>query len=232
MEENSLRLILLLVGIVILMGIYFYDVLQKKKTDEIEKFNTSDRDERVEPVMGGESAFSAVFEDQQEINPVEQAEPEVLSADDATPEIEQEDIPVAEQAPVIQLAVLSKEGAVLSGTALLDGFTRLNLEFGDMGIFHRYERQDGVEAQQFHVANILEPGTFPVGSMADFESTGIVLFFQANDAVNPEEAFENMLEVALQLSQSFDARLVDGEMNELMPDKITRIQAQLANLKH
>ena len=232
MEENSLRLILLLVGIVILMGIYFYDVLQKKKNDEVEELNMPDRDERVEPVMNGESAFSAVFEDQQEASSVGQAEPEVLNADEAAPEVEQEDIPVAEQAPVIQLAVLSREGTVLSGTALLDGFTRLNLEFGDMGIFHRYERQDGVEVQQFHVANILEPGTFPVGSMADFESTGIVLFFQANDAVNPEEAFENMLDVALQLSQSFDARLVDSEMNELMADKITRIQAQLANLKH
>lgn len=232
MEENSLRLILLLVGIVILMGIYFYDVLQKKKNDEVEELNMPGRDERVEPVINGESAFSAVFEGQQEASSVGQAEPEVLNADEAAPEIEQEDIPVAEQAPVIQLAVLSREGTVLSGTALLDGFTRLNLEFGDMGIFHRYERQDGVEVQQFHVANILEPGTFPVGSMADFESTGIVLFFQANDAVNPEEAFENMLDVALQLSQSFDARLVDSEMNELMPDKITRIQAQLANLKH
>jgi hypothetical protein len=31
MEENSLRLILLIVGVFILLGIYYYDVLQKKK---------------------------------------------------------------------------------------------------------------------------------------------------------------------------------------------------------
>ena len=235
MEENSLRLILFLVGIVILLGIYFYDVLQKKRTDEVEEFIVPDREERVEPVMSGEPTFSAVFESQEEVNsaenPVEQDEPEVLSAENSTPEVVQEDIPVAVQSPVIQLAVLSKKGGAFLGATLLDAFTQLNLEFGDMGIFHRYERQDGVEIQQFHVANILEPGTFPVGSMADFESTGIVLFFQANDAVNPEEAFEDMLEVARQLSQRLDARLVDGEMNELMPEKILHIQAQLAALK-
>ena len=87
MEENSLRLILLLVGIVILMGIYFYDVLQKKKNDEVEELNMPDRDERVEPVMNGESAFSAVFEDQQEASSVGQAEPEVLNADEAAPRL-------------------------------------------------------------------------------------------------------------------------------------------------
>ena len=232
MEENSLRLILLLVGVVILAGIYFYDVLQKKKTNEAEEFNVPDHDERVEPVMSGEPTFSAVFESQEEVNsaenPVEEDEPEVLSAENSMPEEVQEDIPVAIQSPVIQLAVLSKEGSAFLGATLLDAFAQVNLEFGDMGIFHRYERQDGAEIQQFHVANILEPGTFPVGSMADFESTGIVLFFQANDAVNPEEAFEDMLEVARQLSQRLDARLVDGEMNELMPEKILHIQAQLA----
>jgi len=232
MEENSLRLILLLVGVVILAGIYFYDVLQKKKTNEAEEFNVPDHDERVEPVISDEPTFSAVFESQEEVNsvesPVEPNEPEVLSAESSMPDEVQEDIPVAIQSPVIQLAVLSKEGEAFLGTTLLDAFAQVHLEFGDMGIFHRYEQQGDAEIQQFHVANILEPGTFPVGSMADFESTGIVLFFQANDAVNPEEAFEDMLEVARQLSQGLDARLVDGEMNELMPEKITHIQAQLA----
>ena len=227
MEENSLRLILLLVGVVILMGIYFYDVLQKKKVIKAEEFDDSSFSERVDPVMENEPSFSAVFEDQHASNFEKNIEP---VEPDFSPTVMVEDVPVAEQALVIQLVVLPKEGGSLPGTALLDAFTTLNLEYGDMGIFHCYERHDGIEIQQFHVANILEPGTFPVGSMAEFESTGIILFFQTSDVANPDEAFENMLNVARELSQRLDARLVDAGMNELMPDKIMRIQSQLANL--
>ncbi|MBV1875705.1 MAG: cell division protein ZipA C-terminal FtsZ-binding domain-containing protein [Cycloclasticus sp.] len=227
MEENSLRLILLLVGVVILMGIYFYDVLQKKKVIKAEEFDDSSFSERVDPVMENEPSFSAVFEDQHASNFEKNIEP---VEPDFSPTVMVEDVPVAEQALVIQLVVLPKEGGSLPGTALLDAFTTLNLEYGDMGIFHCYERHDGVEIQQFHVANILEPGTFPVGSMAEFESTGIILFFQTSDVANPGEAFENMLNVARELSQRLDASLVDAEMNELMPDKIMSIESQLANL--
>lgn len=230
MEENSLRLILLLVGVVILMGIYFYDVMQKKKVIKEERFDDSSFSGRVDPVMENEPSFSAVFEDQQTSRFEKNIEPVELNEPDFSPTVMVEDVPVAEQALVIQLVVLPKEGGSLLGTALLDAFTTLNLEFGDMGIFHCYERHDGVEIQQFHVANILEPGTFPVGSMAEFESTGIILFFQTSDVANPGEAFENMLNVARELSQRLDASLVDAEMNELMPDKIMSIESQLANL--
>ncbi len=231
MEENSLRLILLLVGMVILLGIYFYDVLEKKKTTvQQEELDDSAFDERVDPVIGGEPSFSAVLDEQQAPTIHEHVDVPEAQESDPSPVDPVEDVPVAEQALVIQLVVLPHSGGSLLGTALIDAFTALGLEFGDMGIFHYYQRHDGVEAQQFHVANILEPGTFPVGNMTEFESTGIILFFQVSDVAQPSEAFENMLNVARELSQRLEARLVDAEMNELRPDNIMNIQSQLSNL--
>ncbi len=232
MEQNSLRLILLVVGIAILIGIYLYDVLQRKRAQEMEQFDLPDNDERISPVMSDGPSFSAVFDEQQAVEPVKEVERVMDDEQDVPADTKPEEIPVVEQAPVVQLAILPEVGNKLSGSALLDAFTGLNLEFGDMGIFHCYERHDGVEIQRFHVANILEPGTFPVGSMSDFESTGIVLFFQANDSGDPELAFESMLNVAEQLSRSLEAKLLDAEMNELTIDKITDIQSQLAGLSH
>ncbi len=229
MEENSLRLILLIVGVFILLGIYYYDVLQKKKAIQEDDFEHS-LNRRVDPVVETDSDFSGVYEEQQIQTVAEDTTQKELKESDFTPALDNDDVPVAEQIPVVQLAVLPIQGQVLAGKDLLEAFTQLNLEFGDMGIFHRYERYNGVETQQFHVANILEPGTFPVGSMNDFESTGIVLFFQASDMVNAEEAFENMLDVARQLSQSLKAKLVDAEMKELVPEKIVEIQSRLATL--
>ena len=227
MEESSLRLILLIVGVFILLGIYYYDVLQKKKAIQEDDFEHS-LNRRVDPVVETDSDFSAVYEEQQIQTFVEDTRQKELKESDFTPTLSDDDVPVAEQIPVVQLAVLPIQGQLLGGKDLLDAFTQLNLEFGDMGIFHRYERYNGVETQQFHVANILEPGTFPVGSMNDFESTGIVLFFQASDMANPGEAFENMLDVARQLSQCLKANLVDAEMKELVPEKIVEIQSRLA----
>ena len=229
MEENSLRLILLIVGVFILLGIYYYDVLQKKKAIQEDDFEHS-LNRRVDPVVETDSDFSGVYEEQQIQTVAEDTTQKELKESDFTLALDNDDVPVAEQIPVVQLAVLPIQGQVLAGKDLLEAFTQLNLEFGDMGIFHRYERYNGVETQQFHVANILEPGTFPVGSMNDFESTGIVLFFQASDMVNAEEAFENMLDVARQLSQSLKAKLVDAEMKELVPEKIVEIQSRLATL--
>ncbi|ORU92017.1 MAG: cell division protein ZipA [Cycloclasticus sp. symbiont of Bathymodiolus heckerae] len=223
MEENSLRLILLVVGVIILLGIYFYDVLKKRKNREEESFDASDEIERVEPVIKDEKPFSAVYDEKELPSQIDQKESgaSVRSV---------EEIPVAEPAFVVQLAIIPVKGDVLSGSVLLSAFTRLGLEFGDMGIFHCYERQNGIEKQRFHVANLLEPGTFPVGSMGDFESTGIILFFQATDSVEATASFDSMLTVSQQLSQTLEATLVGADMSELTLEKISDIQAKLSDL--
>lgn len=235
MEESSLRWVLLVVGIVILAAIYLFDVLQKRsRRDEAD----SDRfftEEKIEP-----SLIQTIDDTATEEALAEEIPAGVFDNDregmesvtvKASLDSQAEDlaVPVAEQASVIQLAVLAKQGEAMSGGDLVTAFTEVELEFGDMGIFHCYKRLDGVENQLFHVANLLEPGTFPVGSMSDFQSTGIILFFQVSDLIDPHEAFDSMLNTARELSQRFSARLVDETMEELSLDKIADIQTRLGS---
>ncbi|ORU92602.1 MAG: hypothetical protein A6F72_05175 [Cycloclasticus sp. symbiont of Poecilosclerida sp. N] len=217
MEENSLRLILLGVGVIILVGIYVYDVVQKKARRQSEVVDG--------PIISGKAPFSAAVVDE-EIADAQQAKTseKVSEAD------ENATTPHTEQALVVQLTVIAKSGSSMTGTALQNAFTALDLKFGDMGIFHRYERHDGVEIKRFHVANILEPGTFPISSMADFESTGVVLFFQASDSPNPEQVFESMLNTAKQLSQILGATLAGSNMKDLTLKDISVIQSQLGDM--
>lgn len=141
-----------------------------------------------------------------------------------------EGVPVVEQAPLIQLAVISNADAAMEGAELLNTFTELKLEFGDMGIFHYYQRKGDHEQQLFHVANMVEPGAFPVGSMSDFETKGVLFFMQAGTSVDSLTAFDEMLEAARQLSQRFQADLMDDQKQLLTIEKITFIQQQLADL--
>jgi cell division protein ZipA len=235
MEESSLRWVLLVVGIVILAAIYLFDVLQKRsRRDEAD----SDRfftEEKIEPSLIqtiddtatdqalAEEIPAGVFDNDRE------GMESITAKASLDSQAEDLAVPVAEQASVIQLAVLAKQGEAMSGVDLVTAFTEVELEFGDMGIFHCYKRLDGVENQLFHVANLLEPGTFPVGSMSDFQSTGSILFFQVSDLIDPHEAFDSMLNTARELSQRFSARLVDETMEELSLDKIADIQTRLGS---
>ncbi|MEW5008675.1 MAG: cell division protein ZipA C-terminal FtsZ-binding domain-containing protein [Cycloclasticus sp.] len=241
MEENSLRLVLLGLGVFILVGIYFYDVWQKKYRLKLAERDEGQSEEKIEPVFAMEVAAQASFENEPVIAPVEKVtepvEIDVKPVEVATEEIVEveaepvEEVPVAQQALVVQLLVVAKSGSVMAGSELLAAFSELELEFGDMGVFHRYQSLDGADkAECFHVANMLEPGTFPVDSMAEFSSTGLVLFFQSSDVVGSEQVFEDMLTAARALAELFDASLIDAEMNELIDEKIAEIRSRLQGL--
>lgn len=170
-----------------------------------------------------DSVVNETFNEQLESKPVEPLEPKDSRQ-------KYEDVPVVEQAPLIQLAVISPADSAMEGTELLNTFTELTLEFGDMGIFHYYQRKGEHEQQLFHVANMVEPGAFPVGSMSDFETKGVLFFMQAGTSVDSLSAFDEMLEAARQLSQRFQADLMDDQKQVLTIEKITSIQQQLTDL--
>ncbi|PHS73458.1 MAG: cell division protein ZipA [Cycloclasticus sp.] len=221
MEENSLRLVLIILGVLVVVGIYLYDVIKKKNQQKTDEKVFSHNQDKILPTFSSETAIISTDESGNW-----QGKPHAEGAEVAD-QVQRPDIPTAEPALVIKLVVLPTAGSSIEGLDLLNAFTDLNLEFGDMGIFHRYERQGGSEAQLFHVANLMEPGTFPVGSMGQFESTGVVLFFQANSLIDSNAAFDSMLITARELSQVFGATLACGDMQELTLDKIEAIQSQL-----
>ena len=113
---------------------------------------------------------------------------------------------------------------------MLSAFSDLGLEYDDMGIYHRAEQLDDKCLPLFYIANRLEPGTFPVGQMEGFESTELVLFFQTSATLDAGKAFMEMLDVAGDLSQRFDATLLSDNMKELSIEKISSIQSELSEL--
>ena len=229
MEESSIRLVLLIAGVFIIAGIYCHDVIKRKSRQEEKELNHSKETKKIEPRFSKDTAIimplsGELFDEKENLKA------DVRADSEAVEQPVNNEIPEAKQALVIQLAVLPKQGECILGVELLDAFTHLDLEFGDMGIFHRYERLEDVQVQSFHIANLHEPGIFPVGSMDEFESTGLVLFFQASALIDASAAFDSMLITARELSQTFNATLAGEDMQELTLDKIESIQAQIIEL--
>ena len=229
MEENSLRWVLLGFGIVILMGIYAYDLWKKKRNlEQVER--KREAEEKIEPVIASKGVLPPIVENEPVIEQTSSPDKESMPPINNEKERGVEEIPVAQEAMVVQLAVVAKVGAAMKGDLLKDAFTKLNLEYGDMNVFHRYQGTGDEKQQCFLVTNMLEPGTFPEGSMANFESTGLMLFFQSSDAIDSVKVFDDMLAAAKELVELFDATLIDAQMNDLTEKRTTEIRSQLKGL--
>ena len=235
MEENSLRLILLGIGALILLAIYGYDFFKKKSLRRVEEADVvqEDQTDHAPSNTGGFSAIPADEAVDDNVSTADEKDVPLIPADEVLDVVEaphDEQVPIASQAMVVQLIVLAKDGLPMKGDLLLSAFSDLGLEYDDMGIYHRTEQLDDKCLPLFYIANRLEPGTFPVGQMEGFESTELVLFFQTSATLDAGKAFMEMLDVAGDLSQRFNATLLSDNMKELSIEKISSIQLELSEL--
>lgn len=111
---------------------------------------------------------------------------------------------------VIVIQVLCRHGGRMPGPALLEVITDRGLRFGDMNIFHRYAGSDRGRIE-FSLASAVEPGTFDLGAMDDFETPGVTLFLQLPGPEQPLDAFEDMVGLAKALADELDAELKDEQ---------------------
>jgi len=110
---------------------------------------------------------------------------------------------------VITINVMAGKGRVFKGPDLLHILLACDVRYGDMQFFHRYEGANGDGAIQFSVANILNPGTFDLDAIDDFETPGVSFFMCIPGPANPLKAYDFMVETAQCLSKNLEGELLD-----------------------
>jgi cell division protein ZipA len=118
--------------------------------------------------------------------------------------------PLGPPEDVIVINVLRRGGGTLAGADLLEAITDAGLRFGDMNIFHRYAANDRKRIE-WSLASAVEPGTFDLGAMDEFETRGVTLFLQLPGPEQPLESLEDMVAVARDLAERLDAELKDEQ---------------------
>ena len=83
----------------------------------------------------------------------------------------------------------------------------------------------------FSVANILNPGTFDLNSMTDFRTSGVSLFLALPSPTNNLEAFDHMLDVAIQLKESLDGELKDDHRNVMTSQTIEHYRQRIKDFE-
>ncbi|WP_051302265.1 cell division protein ZipA [Sedimenticola selenatireducens] len=168
---------------------------------------------------------SVAHEAYREIEPAIRQESFLFTADDpddAQDELLREGLP----GMILQIHVVASKGS-FSGEQILRGARDVELEHGDMNIFHRYDSSGPRSRVVFSMASMLEPGIFPLDQMGEFSTPGLVLFGQLPGPKDGLAAFSDMLFTAERLAALLEGELQDETHSVLSKQTIEHIRERI-----
>ncbi len=234
--ESSFRVLLLLIGFVIVIGVIWDSVRSSKRRRKL-----------ITPSQHVDPSFCALREEQDEEEdtffdeieevivrkPRTQLSEEVMVVKSKAP-VEKQSEPqlatptlVATPPEVISFYVMARKPGTFYGKRLLEALREVNVVYGDYQIFHRYEHQDGTGNKIFSIALAVEPGVFELSKMDTLATPGVVLFFEVTSPNQSIAAFELMLRTAKLLANRLDGEIKDGERKPLMLNTIEKIRERI-----
>jgi cell division protein ZipA len=235
---NELRLVLLLLGIVVIIGLYLWDRVRTRlarrrewpsaqdagdadladdlkmsvhSAGEEEDFSTVLAALKPAAATDGLPTFSGLFADDP-LGPEEDA---------AGRETQQSD-------NLVTLHVVADGETPFPGPDVLSALKAEGLEFGDMGIFHHYGLE-GMRSDRplFHIANMVEPGYLNPDKMADFSTPGLSLFMMLPSPVDGGVVLDLMLVSARMLARRLGGTVVTHDRKPLTEEYIQRLREQI-----
>ena len=252
MDRETVRMILLVVGVLAIVGVYVWGRYQQKmldflnrrgEFDELAYAEGEEEDEDAEPAESPQEVDHAVptlnphaFGVREQSNLVDL----VNDLDDDTLAFRDEIKPKArpqrpapepsKTAPLgapflIQLSVVAPDDGFFNGEELREALTDLDLIYGDMGIYHRYDRE--YRKPLFSVASLVEPGTFPIDDMENFQCPGVVLFFQPPQVTDALAVFDDLVSTAHDLADRLGGIEWDERRRAITDDRLDQMRARL-----
>lgn len=128
---------------------------------------------------------------------------------------------------VIVLHVMAKKDAHFEGPQLLDALLANGLRYGDMGIFHRHESENGSGPVHFSLANSVKPGVFDLSAMETFTTPGVTLFMPLEGLKNPLDCFGQLIKTSQALAKTLSGELKDETRSALTKQTIEHYRQQI-----
>jgi cell division protein ZipA len=233
MDADTLRIILIVCGGAVLAGHYYWERRREAQAAD-EFFEGEGPDDKREPHLWGASGD----DDEDEMDDDGSVDERVLfrpvgasSAVDDSDAEEASDRPEPPLQPLIlQLSVVAPAGTRFDGPAIVRAAGRCGLEPGEMDIFQRYRGPASGGDVLFGVANLVKPGTFPFGAMADFESPGLSLFAEVRGEPGDPQILDGMLETAQGLARELRGMVLDDRRHRMSPDAENRLRQRVLAL--
>ncbi len=234
---DSLRISLIIIGIIILLALYFGSHFLSKKRQlkqqprQAPLFDEATAgDQKAAPKSTPAEISSAPIlaeremasEPKEAVDEVVQAEtPQVADTSAPTPTstAAQSTIPA-----VIALHIVAKQDDFV-GADLVKAANLAAMRYGEMEIFHFLGATQG--AITFSMANMLEPGTFDLDNLNGFTTPGVLLFMESDLQDDLATSLNSMAKVAKNICGRLDAQLCDERRRPLDIQQLDAWKADL-----
>jgi cell division protein ZipA len=185
---TELRWVLLALGVLIIVGIYFWDRGLGKIWSALRSrlaHSKASPSVRVEPEIGEPTD-----------EPVEQEVPESATEDTE-----------ASVESIITLRWIPEGGSISADRVIL-ALRAAGLRHGRYGIFHKCASELS-DDPLFSVANLTEPGSFDLTRLSETKIPGMSFFMMLPGVGDPVERFDQMVATARDLARELDGELRD-----------------------
>lgn len=126
---------------------------------------------------------------------------------------------------IIQFGVVANADEGFNGVDLVLAFQMVGLEYGDLKVYERINKQGGVD---FGVACMVEPGTFPEAEdLMYFNCPGIVFYLQHRDLEDAQTVFEDFVDTIKTVAKELDGVIWDHQRQPLTEATIQAILLSL-----
>jgi cell division protein ZipA len=127
---------------------------------------------------------------------------------------------------LLTLHVVSREEP-FAGASIVHAAGHCGLEPGEMDIFHCCLGEGDHRQTLFRMANMVKPGTFPFGAMAEFESPGLTLFAELNGTHDDPGRMEELLGTAHALAEELNGELRDERREPFTAEAERRLRERV-----
>ncbi len=210
----DLRWVLVGLGALVVIGVYLWSkgYFNRRLLPRLPR-----RAERVEPSIGDTAAVPQPQESFDSSPPV--ASPAPAAAPVSPPVLER----------VIALRLIPRNGE-LPAERVVAALNGAELEHGRYGIFHRPPHV-GTEPL-FSVANLTEPGTFDLETLAENSVAGLTFFIVLPGTGDPVERFDAMVAAARMLSVELDGELHDERGSSWSIQRERYLREEIIEYRH
>lgn len=210
---DGLRWLLLLFGLLVIAGVYFYSRRERDKP-ESSKLPPA----RVEPSLNAARA-ARDFDDVPE-----QYDRELDEEDDAVAS------PRATE-KIVTLRLVARHQGTFPGDELALSLRGIGLRHGKFGIFHRYEGDDEKKVI-FSAASLVEPGSFDLANIKAQQIPGISLFMVLPGPMHGAQGFDLMVAAGRALSKTLNAELLDESGSTFSIQRERYLREEIIQYQH
>ena len=128
---------------------------------------------------------------------------------------------------VVVFHVVAHEPEMFTGPMIEQMMSELELEHGEMGVYHYNVERLNKKQSVYCVANMLKPGIFDLQSMDSFETPGLTFILQLPGPEDELKSFNIMTEHAQRLAAFLNGDLLDENRNPVSKQSITSYKEQV-----